>query len=183
MELKNDGKSLWVVNKTGQLLTIEVTLNNGQKSTLKLAKTWVPQDLSMQTRAKDIKSSPDYRRAKTMGLIAEQDTDQVITMFSTNSEAMAEYKRVLNMNSTIQESVLNKPKAQSIEVVDTERGATAEEILVTVIYGKPDEASVKNEIRTQHAAGKLTPEGILALATRANELNYKSVIELLKTYA
>lgn len=177
-EIENDGKSLWVINSSSQILTINVNNSNGTVKTLKLEKTWVPQDLSMQALADDIIMSPDFRRARAMELIRVQDANKVADLFKRDPEAKAEYQRIVTKSNI--SSVLEKT---SVQVVDTAREASADEILVTTVFGKPNEKAVKNEIRVLHTSNKLNESAILALAKKADELGYTDVLALLKTYA
>lgn len=180
-QVKTDSKSLWVVNTSGNILTIAIELKNGKSGTLKIEKTWIPQDLSMQAKVGEIKSSPNFRRSLAMGLIKEQPSDEVEAMFKRDPEARAEHQRIMANGDTLA-SVLT-PSKTDVKIVDTNKEATPEEILVTSVFDRPDQSSVKNEIRMLHNANKLTEPGILALAKKANELSYTEVVDLLKSYA
>lgn len=178
---KVDDKGLWVINTSGQVLTISVHGKGGRAGVVRLEKTWVPQDLSMQAQPKDILSSPEYRRSVALQVIRPQDPEQVAELFRRDPEALAEHQRIVSKGSVIS-SVLEQQPAE-VKVVDTNKAATPEELLVTTVFGHPDEASVKNEIRVLRTANKLDEPGILALAKRAMELGYNDVLTLLQSYA
>jgi hypothetical protein len=179
-KLQNDPKSVWVINLTENRCTISV--GTGDKATtLKLKKSWVPQDLSLQAQRKTITKSPDFRRAIQMGLVREMETQEAVDLLNSNPEAVEEYNRILSegSNSSV---LLNKLVADTD--VDNNKGSTPEELLVAKVFGDtPDETKAKTEIRILKNAKKLNDSGILALTKKAAELNYSGVIGLLEEYA
>lgn len=168
---------LWVVNKTSNLVTISIDVN-GKTKAVKIPKTWVPIDLSLQIPTSYVKNSPDFRRALTLGLIEEMDSEKVKIFFANDSEAKEELKKVTG--SSVVNSILTAPSDKN-QIIDTNKVSSSTEILIAKVFGtSPNESSVNNEIRILINSSKINDEELLAITEKAQELGYTKTLSLIK---
>lgn len=97
LEMSNDTR-LYVVNRCsprGEIL-MSVTRPNGREQTVTVPATWIPIDLTLQSRRQELLDSPDFRRAVARGYVVPVDADEAEEFCANNSMAVTELSRILN---------------------------------------------------------------------------------------
>lgn len=114
IDIDNDEKkngTIYVVNTINDMGKIVFECHGGRKSlAVSIEATWIPQDLSIQTRKSDIVESSDFRRLVSTGrihLLADKDAIAILD----TPDAKAEFSRIYK-TSTMVENV----QARSMEV-------------------------------------------------------------------
>lgn len=88
---------LFVINNTQPRGELIITVNSANRSqVVTIPATWVPVDLSLQSRSSEIIGSPDFRRAVARNFIILLDGDAAEDYINENNLAQTEIDRVLN---------------------------------------------------------------------------------------
>lgn len=133
LELSKDTR-LYVLNKCrprGEIL-MSVTRPNGREQTVTVPATWIPVDLTLQSRFQEILDSPDFRRAVARGFVVPVDADEAEKFCAENQLAITELDRILNRadgSSTFAQNVgsgSGKPVvSERMEEIRSQVGSTA----------------------------------------------------------
>lgn len=170
-------RSLFVLNKTGMLMTMDVKSGN-DTVTLKIPKTWVPIDLSLQVRKADILDSPNYRNAIARNRLKEMSTEAALALLADDPDAKAEYNKVVGVVGDAE----NVVDIQAQEVVVTDKEASDEELKIVSIFEGSSEEEVLNELRIMATSEQLSKDLCLLVANRAAELKYQRVFEYVERH-
>lgn len=112
---------LFVINNTqprGEML-LTVTGNKGRSVIITIPSTWIPVDLSLQSRKSDILDSADFRRAVNRKFLILLDSVQAEDFVDNDATASAENNRILNHaggNSLLAQNQIEAPKARVDEI-------------------------------------------------------------------